>query len=243
VSQLRATPDVRRHGILVALVVAAVGIVVLFVLIGRELFGARRAVAAGGVRGEPAAVAPAEIPVAPASPPVLAAIAHPFAAPTLAPPVPVAAPSDSAAAPVASAPLAPPAARAIASVIANPRSTRPSNVLQHAQNHTETYAYERLLPFQAADLTRDKTNPKSWVMNLARGPEVDDLAPRGGLHEAFVQKDDQGDPFGTWYTIDTGPLAPAYVIKRGDLTRVISRPYLEANRADFPPSVTSNLDR
>jgi hypothetical protein len=152
----------------------------------------------------------------------------------------VAAPVEPAPAPVAPAP---PAARVLAGVIANPRSTAPANVVQHPNKHSETYAYERLLPFQAADLTRDKTNPKAWAMNLARGPELDDLAPRGGMREAFVQKDDQGDPFATWYAIDTGPLAPAYAIRRGDLTRVISRPYLEANRADFPPSVTANIDR
>jgi hypothetical protein len=241
VSQVGAIGDARGKAVALALAVAAVGVIALFVLIARELFASRRIVATE-VPHETAPVLAPSATLAPAAqpPPVTGAIAHARSAP---PTSAAAEPAPAPAPPTSAAPLAPRAARAIADVIANPRSVPIQVVTQNRRNHTETYAYDRLPPFLGSDLTRDKTNADAWDLNVSRGPGLEELAPRGGIHEAFVQKDDHGDPFATWYAIDTGPLAPAYAIQQGDRTRVISRPYLEANRADFPPSVMSNVDR
>jgi hypothetical protein len=141
-------------------------------------------------------------------------------------------------------PSAPDAARAVAGIVADPRSGDPQNVTKNPRNHTETFAYERLSPFGAAELTRDPKNPAAWQLGSLGGDmPLEDLAPRGDVREAVVQKDDKGEAFTTWYAIDSGPLAPAYATKIGPQTRVVSRAYLEANRADFPASFTVVLDR
>jgi hypothetical protein len=223
--------DPNRFVVYVAAGAALLFVVALLAMIARELVPHHALASSGPRDDEEAVTAPVVAPAAPAPSPVpvraIGAAAHAVVAP---------------AKPEPAAVVDTPSSRALANIVTDPRATRVSNVTKNPRNHTETFAYERVPPFGGAELTRDPANPAAWQFGSLGDVELDDLAPRGGVHQAVVQKDDKGEEFATWYAIEAGPLAPAYAAKVGPETRIISRAYLEANRGDFPASFTSVLD-
>ena len=212
----------------VAVLLGGVGFAVLAlgVLIARELLphdSLRRAPttnAAPGLSPPPASHA--------APPPRAAATAL-----AAAPPAP---------APLSSAPAAPPlAAATIAAVVTDPDAFAPSSVFRPPVAKFESYFYDSLPGFNSSELKRSRANPAEWELDAMHGAKPDDLAPRGGVHEATTSHDAHGNEIATWYTIDDGPLAPAIATQLGTTTRVMSRAYVEANRNDFPPELVAVL--
>ncbi len=138
--------------------------------------------------------------------------------------------------------------RALASLIANPDSQPSTGVFHNRQAGIDHYSYDdNFGPFRRGALKRSAKNPASWEIDGSNGAasttKLEDIAPSSAFHEAAVVKDEQGNPVTTWYLLDSGPLAPAYAtIMATGGTRVVSRAYLEENRAQFPESLTSVLD-
>jgi hypothetical protein len=138
--------------------------------------------------------------------------------------------------------------RALASIIHDPESWPSEGVFHDRIHGIDKYSYENFGPFRRGDLKRDAKNPDAWDMDGSNGrgkvTNVEALAPPGGTREAATVRDDKGNTIGTWYAIETGPLAPAYAtVMASGGTRVISRAYLESNRDSFPQPLTSLLDR
>ena len=138
--------------------------------------------------------------------------------------------------------------RALASIIANPESQPSTGVFHNRATSLDHYSYDdNFGPYHRGSLKRDAKNPAAWEIDGTNGPatptKLEDIAPAGALHEAATVKDDQGNPVSTWFSIDSGPLAPAYatLLATGG-TRVISRAYLDENRTQFPAALTSLLD-
>jgi hypothetical protein len=138
--------------------------------------------------------------------------------------------------------------RELASIIAHPESEPSTGVFHNRATNLDHYSYDQTFgPYHRGSLKRDAKNPAAWELDGTNGPatptKLEDIAPAGALHEAATVKDDQGNPVSTWFAIDSGPLAPAYAtIMATGGTRVVSRAYLEENRAQFPPSLTAVLD-
>ncbi|HEY2516749.1 MAG TPA: hypothetical protein VGI39_38025, partial [Polyangiaceae bacterium] len=160
-------------------------------------------------------------------------------------PTPHAAATALAAAPSTSPPPtpapAPLAAATIAAVVTNPDAFAPSSVFRPPVAKFESYFYDSLPGFNSSELKRSRANPAEWELDAMHGAKPDDLAPRGGVHEATTSHDAHGNEIATWYTIDDGPLAPAIATQLGTTTRVMSRAYVEANRKDFPPELVALL--
>jgi hypothetical protein len=139
--------------------------------------------------------------------------------------------------------------RELASIIAHPESEPSTGVFHNRVTSIDSYSYDQSFgPYHRGSLKRDAKNPAAWELDGVNGPanptKLEDIAPVSALHEAATVKDDQGNPVSTWFSIDSGPLAPAYAtIMATGGTRVVSRAYLEENRTQFPPSLTAVLDR
>jgi hypothetical protein len=236
----RVTAAARDPASLVARVclgVAAVGVVTLGVLIARELAPHHARVASNvGHESDPVVTPsptaePAPVPTSRAAASIAQALAPKVDAPPLA----------SAA---SAAPAVPGAAVAISAFLEDPAAYHPANVSRDAKRGTTHYSYDGMAPYHAGEIIRDEKNPQAWFVALSGGPKsLDELGPKGSVHEAVVQTDADGKPFATWFAVEGGPLAPAYAMQTGDQIRVLSRAYLESHRSEYPPSFTQVLDR
>jgi hypothetical protein len=228
------TRSLSRPAVITVSVISLVALLALVVLIVRELLPHHARLAGGTARTEAPAVTPQPQPVlAPASmaavKPVVALASPQAAAPSLH--------SDGLS-----------GIRSIASIIRDPDS-HPSEGVFHDRVHgVDHFTYEGFGPYRRGELKRDVNDPSKWEIEAFNGPghmtHVETIAPPGGTREAATVKDDKGNVVGTWFVVETGPLAPAYAtIFPGGGTRVVSRAYLEANKASFPQSVVSMLDQ
>ena len=211
--------------------VAGAVVLLLAVLILRELF-----VHSHGTLH--AATTPAENadPLAAAAPP--ARVTDPTAHVT---PVARAAPAEVSPSRPAAAAEAPAAAKIIAGVAEDPRAFGPTSSFAPPAISTERFIFDALPPFNSTELKRSRTNHAEWELDALHGPKMEELAPSGGVHEAATAKDANGTELGTWYVIDSGPLAPAFATQSLQALRVMSRAYVEANKDQFPPEVMTLL--
>ena len=216
-----------------AVLLAGLGLALLTfaVLITRELLPRTHHAAATAPQAPPPSGPSPATHAAPAASAAAHALAHaPEPAPAAAPPSPSAAP-------------APVAAATIAAVVTDPDAFAPSSVFRPPVAKFESFFYDSLPGFNSSELKRSRANHGEWELDAMHGAKPDDLAPRGGVHEATTSHDAQGNEIATWYTIDDGPLAPAIATQLGTTTRVMSRAYVEANRKDFPPELVSLLTK
>ncbi len=223
--------------IALAYAIAGVALIALAVLLVRELMPHHAASVAKVVRNDPRVAPPAPAVSAPAAP-ATAPIAkgrEETDAPHAATPAPK---SDGLA-----------RARALASIIANPESQPTTGVFHNQVTHLDHYSYDDSFgPFRRGSMKRDAKNPAAWEIDGSNGPRsttsLDEIAPANALHEAAAVRDANGNPVSTWFSVDSGPLAPSYatVLAAGG-ARVVSRAYLEENRSQFPAELTAVLDR
>ena len=202
------------------------------ILVARELFphhAQHRAASATMATESSLAEAPTGAQAAAPTPP----------APTAATPVVAAAPTSAPAPKIAAIPLA---ATVISQVVANPEAFAPSHVFGPPAAPQQIFNYEPLPPFNSTTLKRTRTNPAAWELDAMHGPKMNDLGPAGAVHQAAVARDSIGNET-PWYSIDSGPLAPAYAVMQAGSVRVMSRAFMVANRSELPPEVASELDR
>jgi len=138
--------------------------------------------------------------------------------------------------------------RALASIISNPDSAPSTGVFHNLAANLDYYSYDVSFgPFRRGSMKRDSKNPAAWEIDGTNGPRsppsVEDIAPAGALHQAAVVKDERGNPVSTWFSVDSGPLAPAFAtLLAAGGTRVVSRAYVEEHRTQFPAELTAALD-
>jgi hypothetical protein len=209
--------------------VAAVGVLLLGALIVHEL-APHHAVAR-------ATSSPAIDRATASAPPLraLSAPGAPHAARRAAPAAPSETPPAGAALPVT--------ARAAVAILADPTAFKPRYRFFDAARNMDSFTYETLPPFRSGTVKISRTDPTVWELNGMQGGGPNDLGPSGAVREAAVLKDDHGTVTSTWYAVDSGPLAPAFAVERGETLHVVSRALVEANRAEYPPEVTSLLDK
>jgi hypothetical protein len=231
-----AAPSTRTKPLTYGLfALAGVGVVALGVLIARELAPHHatthaRASAASEVVADEAPVA-APQPVAPA----------PVA------PAPPKARGDAAPAPAAHADGLV-RVRALASIIKEPESVPTDGVFHNRISGMDHYSYESFGPYRRGELRRDANHPDAWQVDGSNGvgksTNVEDIAPPGGTRPAATVRDEKGNVVSQWVEIEAGPLAPAYATMMANGgTRIVSKAYLQENRAQFPQELASLVDR
>jgi hypothetical protein len=224
----------RSTGTRIGALVAIAGILALGALIVHELRPHRAAThGASSVPDDRTAEAPPVVAPSPSS------IANGSARP-----VPVAKPNapSAHAAPPAAGPAIPTAATVISQVVADPDAFAPSHVFSPPAGPEQLYNFEPLPPFNSTTLKRSRKDPSAWELDAMHGPKMSDLGPAGAVHQAVIVKDSIGNET-PWYSIDSGPLAPAYAVMQAGSIRVMSRAFMLANRGDLPPGVATTLDR